>query len=193
MLFHLVPAPVIYSIGLSSWRRVTFVRYTMTKILQLEDFTLTKLHIDWHSIDDSESQQPVAIETEISVSYDVKRHKERPNTFLLKLLFSDCPLGKKTKQGIELHAEILGLFHFPEGMSEDEMQTLIRINGGTILYGILRGEIASLTGSFPSGKVVLPTIHMPEIVEAVEKKKKADALRRSRSGGQRARAGKKAR
>jgi hypothetical protein len=52
------------------------------------------------------------------------------------------------------------------------MQYLIRVNGGTILYGILRGEIAAFTGSFPGGKFNLPTVNMMEIVKDCEEKLK---------------------
>jgi len=45
------------------------------------------------------------------------------------------------------------------------MQYLIRINGCTILYSLLRGQVAMLTGSFPHGKFNIPTVVMHDIIK----------------------------
>ena len=50
------------------------------------------------------------------------------------------------------------------------MQYLIRYNGCAILYGILRGMLATMTGTFPEGAIRMPTIMVDEIVKKVEGK-----------------------
>jgi len=137
----------------------------MNGIISLDDFTITRLHVDWH-----DNAVISADAYELGIEYDVGRNPENRHQFLLKFRVNygtERGRGKRRK-GYEVEAEIHGLFTFPDDTPEDEMQTLIRINGGTILYGILRGEIASFTGSFPAGKLILPTVYMHEIVSQVE-------------------------
>lgn len=65
--------------------------------------------------------------------------------------------------------QILGFFAFPKDTVEDNMQYLIRVNGCTILYGILRGIVANVTGTFPEGPLPLPTVMMHDVVNSVER------------------------
>ncbi len=51
------------------------------------------------------------------------------------------------------------------------MQSLVRFNGCTILYGILRGQLANITGSFPNRKLLLPTVMMEDVVKDIEREK----------------------
>lgn len=71
----------------------------------------------------------------------------------------------------EINAEIEGFFTFSDELTDDQMGYLIRVNSATILYGILRGEVANVTGSFPSGKFLLPTVMMQDVVKEVEARK----------------------
>jgi hypothetical protein len=67
-----------------------------------------------------------------------------------------------------LDFRMLGFFWFPPEVPDDRIPYLIRVNGCTILYGILRGVVASLTGMFPEGPLALPTIMMQEVVRDIE-------------------------
>ena len=73
--------------------------------------------------------------------------------------------------GIAFEAEIVGFFTFPEGTESTRIEQLVRLNGCTVLYGVLRGLIANTTGSFPGGKFILPTFMMQDVVAEVEKKR----------------------
>ena len=46
--------------------------------------------------------------------------------------------------------------------------------GMTILYGILRGEIANITGSFKGQKYIIPSIMVQDVVNDTEARKKAE-------------------
>lgn len=138
----------------------------MPEILQLEEFYLTRLHIDWHQPPDAKGKGRMLVQGMNAVDYDVMRRRGDARLFALKLRYTLRPT--EPKAGLEIDSEIVGIFRFPKTMPEDEMQKLIRINGGMILYGILRGEIACHTGSFPGGKFVLPTVNMPDIVRRIE-------------------------
>lgn len=47
---------------------------------------------------------------------------------------------------------------------------LVLYNGSLILYGLLRGQIAAITGAFPTGKFMLPSVNMQQVIQnSVEK------------------------
>ena len=150
----------------------------MPELLQLKDFFITRLHVDWHEPVGGEQHLP-QFHGGVAFDYDVLRKKDALRSFALRLRVKLEPKPAKSKTGYEIDSEIMGLFDFPESMEEQQMQALIRVNGGTILYGILRGQIAAFTGSFPGGKLSLPTVYMQDVVEEVEKRKQAKRRKKS--------------
>ena len=144
----------------------------MPEILQLKDFVITRLHVDWHEPDKPTAESP-EFTGSMGFDYEVLRRTDTARFFALRFQFKLTPEVKKTKTGYEIEAEIVGFFDFPGTMTEDKMQALVRINGATILYGILRGEIAAFTGSFPGGKFMLPAVYMQDIVKDIETRKRA--------------------
>lgn len=136
--------------------------------LQLDEFFITRLSVEWISAPESQE-----VSTDVRFTYDVARHKKNLNKFRLIFYMHTAPSEDKARYGYVLDCAIAGLFSFADGLSEKEMQALIRINGCTILYGILRGQIALITGSFLGGKFNLPTIMMQDVVNSVEAEKAA--------------------
>jgi len=150
----------------------------MSKVLQLEEFFLTKLHVDFYPAESPAPGERAEAPAELAIDYEVQRHPLKDGVFALVLKVVSRPKDEASPSGYGIDTEILGVFSFPGGVPEDDMQTLIRVNGATILYGILRGEIASCTGSFPAGKFTLPTVYMPDIVAQVEQEKALAARKR---------------
>lgn len=131
----------------------------------LEEFYLTRLKVQWF-----EPEEPIEVDTRFGFNYDVAYSQDDPNRYRLTFRVT-CEPGTQPKVGYEIDSEMMGFFSFPEDTPREEMEYLIRLNGSTILYGILRGELASVTGMFPHGKFVLPTVMMSDVVEAVEKER----------------------
>jgi preprotein translocase subunit SecB len=136
--------------------------------LQLDEFFITRLNVEWLS--PPKSQQ---VPTDFQFTYDVARHKTDLEKFRLVFYLHTAPSEGKARYGYVIDCAIAGLFSFVDRPPEKEMQTLIRINGCTILYGILRGQIALITGSFLGGKFNLPTVMMQDVVKSVEAEKAA--------------------
>ena len=138
----------------------------MPDILQLKDFMITRLHVDWQA-----PENPVEYvgkpEEDLFIDYKVLRNAEEQHSLALEFRVKRTPKGKFAA-GYSIECEIVGFFDFPETMEEEKIQYLVRFNGGTILYGILRGQIALFTGSFPDGKYTLPAISMQDVVKQVE-------------------------
>ncbi len=156
----------------------------MPEILQLKDFVITRLHVDWlapaTAVADAE-----ALRGELAIDYDVLRKPGAPYSLALQLRINVAP-SKAQKFGYAIEAEIAGFFDFPETIPGKQVQYLTRVNGGTILYGILRGQISLFTGSFPGGKYTLPAVYMPDVVKDIEARKdkagrKADKKKRAES------------
>ena len=138
-------------------------------VCQLDDFHFTRLAVQWHA-----SKEPGKFAINYSFDYNIGQHKTENNRYRLAFRVgakSDAP----EPVGYHLDTEIVGFFRFPDGTEQKKMDFLIRMNGCSVLYGILRGQVASLTGSFPQKKLVLPTLMMKEIIEGVEQQKAANA------------------
>lgn len=126
---------------------------------------MTRVNLAWH-----DPKESTSVDIKHEFDYDVHRNTQQKNLFRLVFRFGLSSLTP-VQVGYVLDSEIVGYFSFPDGTSEENMQALIRYNGCTILYGILRGQIANITGSFPHAKLVLPTVMMEEVVNAIEKRK----------------------
>ncbi len=142
----------------------------MKGVLRLNASIFSKLHIDfipgekWDNADIFPCNQ--------TIDYDLKRHIQNPRDFCLTLKYKQSPHEKK--QGYLIDAELSGYFEFPEEYTEEEMQGTIRVNGLTILYGILRGQLAIYTASFPLNAIMLSTVSMYEVVNQIEKNRQSN-------------------
>ncbi len=87
----------------------------------------------------------------------------------------------RQKTRFSLRVVVNGYFQWRGGYRQKEGNAFLAwVNGGTILYGIVRSTIAELTASSECGRVLLPTVMMVDIVraqinEAVGKKNEAKA------------------
>lgn len=134
-------------------------------VCHLDEFFMTRVNVAWH-----EPSQPGSVEIDYLFDYDVARHATEKHRF--RLAFRSAARSKTpTPVDYSLDCEIVGFFHFPEETTEEAMQRLIRFNGCAILYGILRGQLANITGSFPRQKLILPTVMMEDVVHEIEREK----------------------
>jgi preprotein translocase subunit SecB len=141
----------------------------MNPVCQLEDFSLTKLHVDFHSTNEDQLEVNKA---RSHFDYDVGQHPENPNLFRMDLRV-DYHEENDSGQAIghAVKTEIIGFFSFNNADDKENLSLLVRLNGVSILYGLLRGMVANATGVFPAGKCILPTIMPRDVVESVEKAK----------------------
>ena len=145
----------------------------MTPILQLESFFLTRLHVDWNFPNDGGTTIEIR-STQNAFDYEVGTHKEEPNRRLLRLKFHCQEYdAKENKVGHCIDCEMVGIFSFTEATPKGKEEAVVRINGINMLYGALRGILATLTGAFPGGRYSLPSIMPQEIVNDVETRRAA--------------------
>ena len=138
----------------------------MSDILQLERFFTVKMHVEVVSPDEPPDEGQKLSDHSFNVDYRVYRKPDDPDRYMMSLLLSIEP---KT-YGWKVNAQLDGFFKCPEGLTPSMREGVVRINGGTILYGLLRGQLSAMTGSFFGGPVILPTVNMMEIVKTKEEK-----------------------
>jgi len=129
--------------------------------LQLEHFEMRKLHVDFLP---SSNKTKNRVNMKLNIDVRLNKITDKPRHF--KLLLS-IKIDPKPRIGYQIRADILGYFYVPAPIPLKNIEPLIKSNGTLILYGILRGELAVFTGSFPGGKLSLPTIPIPPITYKV--------------------------
>jgi preprotein translocase subunit SecB len=152
----------------------------MKPICELEQFFVNKLQVDW--LDPNPD-----IETEsgkYGFDYDLSCNTENPNIIRMVMRFAFGPhdQDEEVTCPYKIFTEIEGVFNFSEDIEDSKMGYLCRVNSLTILYGILRGEIANITGSFRNGKFILPTVMMQDVVKEVEKRKESERNKKLEDG-----------
>ena len=139
------------------------------KILQLEDYFLTRLNVEFIFPDEVEVE---AESVSLEFDYDVLTHPDDPLRRMLALRVGVSQVAKDdSKMAYQAECEINGQFRIPEEIKKEQREGLLRINGVSILYSTLRGIIGNLSGSFPQGRLCLPTILPQDVVKHVEKSK----------------------
>ena len=138
----------------------------MNTACQLEDYTLTKLHIHFNQ---PPQEEQYVTNVKSAFDYTVSIHRSEKHRYRLDLRVL-CHETDSTDErlGYELNAEIVGFILFDESETKEKMEALIRLNGVSILYGILRGIVATVSGSMPAGKFLLPTVMPQDVVRMVE-------------------------
>lgn len=133
------------------------------QIIQLETFHMSKVHIEFvHT--EGEPLPAGPTEHSMTIDYNVAIRADDDRRYRLSLLVSVNPNGS----GMRIESQIDGFFQCPVEMPVPVRNGTIRVNGGTILYGLLRGQLAAISGSFPSGPYILPTVSMLDIVRRKE-------------------------
>jgi len=141
------------------------------EILQLEDYYLSRFHVDFHFPKEGKTQVDAL---SLSFDYDTLKHVENENSRMLTLRIAGCQLdSKEEKIGLDFEVEINGVFIVPESLESERQEALLRYNGVSILYSTLRGVIGNLSGSFPAGRLCLPTVLPNDVVQQIEAKKQA--------------------
>jgi preprotein translocase subunit SecB len=60
-------------------------------------------------------------------------------------------------------------FAFAETPNKEEAEKFLSLQGASILYGFLRGQVAQLTAQGPHGQMLLPTLNFQELLQTANK------------------------
>lgn len=135
--------------------------------IHLDKFFLTKTFLKLFNFEKS------PIPTSCDFDYEVLQHRDEPLRYALALRVFNEKIKDSEHSYFEFDFEIRGYFTFNPKMTTEQRNISIRVNGATILYGILRGQIAMMTGCYPRGALTLPTVMMEDVVSKVEARRAA--------------------
>lgn len=134
----------------------------MSSVLQLEKYELRTLSVIWHDMSDPNE----GVELVPAFNFKIFSHNANPRRFALTF---DCSTSSRVrpKQAFDITTSIVGYFSCPDEWDEDTCALRATENGSTLLYGILRGLIASITAQFPYGTYYLPTVDMQAVIKEI--------------------------
>lgn len=138
----------------------------MDPIINLVKFNLDECSVKWLG----ENIAFNDIDYRYSMDYHVWANDDNERLFKLQLMLKIEPV-EDISRGYVIDCKITGIFVFPEETDRAKRPLILRMNGTAILFGVLRGQIASLTGMFEGGVLSLPTINMKDAVNKIEEEK----------------------
>ena len=135
---------------------------------ELQEYFIKNLLIvdDKSDKNDSESDAAKNLNQDgLTVGYNVYQNEENPLLYKIdfQVIIKDGDQGEA-----KCAAFIEGYFSFDEQSDSETRDYLIRLQGCTTLYGILRGILSSITSMTRSRKILLPNIMMQEVVKDIE-------------------------
>jgi hypothetical protein len=140
----------------------------MSEIIKVLRFRLIRLHLE----QDPFHEQGINKTFTIGTHYDILSNKENPERYLMTLKAVDVtPAGESETTTPSFDVTGVAEFEVPAGLSEEQKYKLVAFNGGAILYGLIRGQLSMVSGVFPSGSLLLPTLNWQEVVTEIEKKR----------------------
>jgi preprotein translocase subunit SecB len=142
----------------------------MSEVIQLLNFKLIRMSVDVDPFKNISGDLTFNVET----GYDVFVGTGDPCLFMMLLRVKGAAFsqdGGNTGPSLEVHA--VGEFRVPAGIDDAKKDALVKFNGGMILYGLIRGQLAMVTGAFPFGSLLLPTLDWQATVREIESKKAA--------------------
>lgn len=139
----------------------------MSAVIQLTDFHISALQMEF--IEPATDGDVEIVASKSGFDYTVSKKRDHDLSYRMKLIFRFQEVDTNDKPiGCKLKIAIIGFFQFPEETDEENRAKLIRLNGVSILYGILRGVVGTVSGLQPGGRITLPAIMPNEIVAMVE-------------------------
>jgi len=141
----------------------------MSEIIQLLSFKMTRLNIDQNPFEVCASDRNATQET----SLDIRDRNDDPNRFLIILRVHGTCGARKGKPLPSYDAIGVAEFRTPPDLEREKKAALVAFNGGAILYGLIRGQVSLVTGSFPSGSILLPTLDWQKTLKEIADKKVA--------------------
>ncbi len=89
--------------------------------------------------------------------------EDDPRDFLIDLEITiDNAEGKTAPYNVDIG--VIGVFNVLPGLPKEKRESLVTVNGASILYGAIREIVLSLTSRFASGVLTLPGMNFEDAV-----------------------------
>ena len=108
-----------------------------------------------------------AVTGTVDIDFDIRRNGENPLDFMVSLNVGINSTDEAFRNNAyRMAVKVTGFFTFDEGTDEETMNRMIAPSGLAILYGAIRGMVATVTGTARHGKYILPSVNMMEVIKA---------------------------
>ena len=139
--------------------------------LQLERYFFTKVVVGTNTEfrpSDMVPGQP--IDVDLSLTMDLAKNPNDPNKFQLTLSISKI-VGKNFPLPYDLDLQAVGLFTIDSSFNHPNMDRLVQVSGGSILYSAAREFVLLITSRGPWHSFQLPTITLQSVLadKSIEK------------------------
>jgi preprotein translocase subunit SecB len=147
---------------------------TLLSPLQLKAHRFTQLHLE--AVTQGVPGAPVDLENKLTWG----RLANSPNEWRVELHVSFAP--SETQPGpYKGSADVIGFFEVAESWPEENRETLVTVNGASLLYGAIREMILTMSARCSHGEFLLPTLRFSpqEQVSAPKTTKKKPTKKRT--------------
>ncbi|MGA3172203.1 MAG: hypothetical protein ABSE62_14455 [Chthoniobacteraceae bacterium] len=140
----------------------------MKNDFQLDHFVVTRMHTDW--VLPENLAKGTIEQIEANFSCEILRHQDRTREFRVEFAgkFSQ-ETAKGIRLGFDVEVRLVALVSVSEAVPEEKLGEYVHVNSVSALYGTIRGLVASATGVFPSGPLILPSTSPKEIFESMRR------------------------
>ncbi len=123
--------------------------------LHLADYFVTELNVSANPKFDPKQEVPLRYE-DFQVGFDATCDPEKKRQWQVILKLAHNPPAEANVP-YRFAAEIVGIFILTDGVPEERIERLVKTNGASMLYGVLRETIRATTARGPYSAIILPS------------------------------------
>lgn len=145
--------------------------HNMAKMIQVKELRLIRLNVDQNPFATADADAPTT--QEITFDLLTPADKKINNCFIMILQIkgeAGSQKGMPAGPSYEVHG--VAEFETPDGLSPAQQRGLVVLNGGMILYGLIRGQMSLITGALPGGSILLPAVDWKATVDEIEARRR---------------------
>ncbi len=143
-------------------------------IIQLRDVYLAKMHVAGDARALANKNTAPKPPDGLAIRYDVFIPFDLPHHLVIRL---EVRGGWRSSVPVTIQYDVIAeaLFEYPKHWDLKLAGRVVRLQGGSMLYGIVRGYLLAATGGCLGGPVRLETVNWSDVVETIEAKQAARA------------------
>lgn len=142
--------------------------------LQLEAYFIDSLSMKSNPLFDP-SVESYEGDIMVEPQHLVKRGSEDLHQLVLRIQYAPRQ-GAEARLPYSIDVVGRGFFSFAEpGVTREQRVEMLAVNGASILFGLLRAEVAHVTALGPSGSMLLPTVNLAQCLSDWAKTQKRRA------------------
>ena len=138
--------------------------------IQLTDHKVLRLHFDTHVINGQ------AGELEFSHSLQIHQATEQENLWLVRLDVFFKSIDEDAPSPYAGEIAVVGTFALKQDFPEEKTHDMVYMNGGGILYGMVREIVVNLSSRAVHGSLLMPTLDarcfIPESQQSIAEDRK---------------------